>query len=59
MTAAGIWNCVKRLRSFYGQDAHFHITSQKGEGTQVWMEFPCHFAGEDGKEMKDESVDNR
>ena len=38
----GIWNCVKRLRSFYGQDAHFHITSQKGEGTQVWMEFPCH-----------------
>ena len=39
----GIWNCVKRLRSFYGQDAHFHITSQKGEGTQVWMEFPCHF----------------
>ena len=55
----GIWNCVKRLRSFYGQDAHFHITSQKGEGTQVWMEFPCHFAGEDGKEMKDESVDNR
>ena len=55
----GIWNCVKRLRSFYGQDAHFHITSQKGEGTQVWMEVPCHFAGEDGKEMKDESVDNR
>ena len=36
----GIWNCVKRLRSFYGDRADFRITSRKGEGTQVWMEFP-------------------
>lgn len=36
----GIWNCVKRLHSFYGEKADFRITSRKGEGTQVWMEFP-------------------
>ncbi len=36
----GIWNCQKRLRSFYGEKANFRITSRKGEGTQVWMEFP-------------------
>ncbi len=36
----GIWNCVKRLRGFYGDRAEFRITSRKGEGTQVWMEFP-------------------
>lgn len=40
-----------------GRTFSYYFT--KGEGTQVWMEFPCHFAGEDGKEMKDESVDNR
>lgn len=48
----GIWNCVKRLRSFYGEKADFRITSRKGEGTQVWMEFPCGKAGQDGCERQ-------
>lgn len=36
----GIWNCVRRLHSFYGNVAKFRITSRKGKGTQVWIEIP-------------------
>lgn len=54
----GIWNCVKRLRSFYGEEALFHITSKTGEGTQVWIQIPCYFAGKDGEDTNDEPVDH-
>ncbi len=36
----GIWNCRRRLESFFGEAAVLKITSTKGEGTQVWMELP-------------------
>lgn len=36
----GIYNCRKRLELFYGADASLKITSEKGEGTQVWIELP-------------------
>ncbi len=36
----GIWNCRRRLESFFGDAAVLNITSVKGEGTQVWMELP-------------------
>ena len=58
----GIWNCVKRLHSFYGEEARFHITSRKGEGTQVWIQIPCRSNVEEKdegrKEKCDESVDS-
>lgn len=49
----GIYNCVKRLRLFYGEAAIFSVASRPGEGTQVWMKIPRkeqHF---------DELVDSR
>lgn len=42
----GIWNCIRRLRLFYGEAAKFSITSVIGEGTQVWMEIPCTKGGD-------------
>lgn len=36
----GIWNCLRRLRLYYGEDFKFRVTSKYGEGTQVWMELP-------------------
>jgi two-component system sensor histidine kinase YesM len=40
-THVGIYNCVRRLRLFYGENVKFSITSKLGEGTQIWIEFPC------------------
>ncbi len=54
----GIWNCIKRLHSFYGNQVGFQISSRKGEGTQVWMELPCMEEGRKStKEDKNEPVD--
>lgn len=36
----GIWNCRRRLETFFGNNALLKITSVKGEGTQVWIELP-------------------
>ena len=36
----GIWNCVKRLRSFYGQDAHFILLHKKVKGLRYGWSFP-------------------
>lgn len=36
----GIYNCVKRLKLFYGQESSFSITSEIGAGTQVWIAIP-------------------
>lgn len=41
VTHVGIYNCIRRLRLFYGPDMEFSITSSPGEGTQVWIELPC------------------
>lgn len=40
-THVGVYNCLRRIRLFYGEDIRFSITSHPGEGTQVWMELPC------------------
>lgn len=53
-THVGIWNCMKRLYTFYGDQAQLKISSEKEKGTQIWIEIPCE---ED--EIKDESVDCR
>lgn len=37
----GIWNCLRRLKYYYGEHYDFHITSEIGGGTQVWMELPA------------------
>lgn len=36
----GIWNCRRRLEAFYGGEARLSIISNRGEGTQVFMELP-------------------
>ena len=46
----GIWNCRKRLKIFYGEDAEMTISSAVGEGPQVWMKLPIIRRGEDGGE---------
>lgn len=46
----GIWNCINRLYSFYGEKVLFRITSQPGEGTQIWLQIPCIY-----KEKTEES----
>ena len=45
----GLWNCRRRLELMYGENCTFHITSQPGEGTQVFIEIPM--------EVQDESFD--
>ena len=45
----GLWNCRRRLDLMYGEDCTFHITSQPGEGTQIFIEIPM--------EVQDESFD--
>lgn len=49
-THIGIWNCRRRLKIFYGEDAEMTISSAVGEGTQVWMKLPIVRRGEDGGE---------
>lgn len=41
VTHVGIYNCVRRMKLFYGENMKFSITSVKGEGTQMWLEIPC------------------
>jgi len=36
----GIWNCRRRLKMYYGDEAVLNITSVINEGTQVWIEIP-------------------
>lgn len=37
----GILNSIHRLQTLYGEKAQLRVTSKKGVGTQVWIEFPC------------------
>jgi len=37
----GIWNCIRRLKLLYQDRAEISITSEEGEGTQIWMKIPC------------------
>jgi sensor histidine kinase YesM len=39
-THIGIWNCRRRLKLIYGEEAHMTISSVPGEGTQVWIQLP-------------------
>lgn len=48
-THVGIFNCMRRLKLFYGNKAQITITSKTNEGTQVFMKLPR-------VEEKDESI---
>ena len=48
-THVGVYNCMRRLKLFYGDRAQITITSKVGEGTQVFMKLPR-------VEEKDESI---
>ena len=49
----GIWNCLHRLRLYYGDDAEFRITSRTGEGTQVWISLPLTLPETGGSALDD------
>lgn len=34
----GIWNCIRRLKYYYGNEQECKITSHPNEGTQIWLE---------------------
>lgn len=36
----GIWNCRRRMEVFYGSSARMDIVSERGEGTQIWLDLP-------------------
>lgn len=46
----GIWNCRRRMEVFYGDSAKMNIVSQRGKGTQIWLDLPLTLDGG----MKDE-----
>ena len=33
----GIWNCIRRLKYYYGDQQELTISSEPGQGTQVWI----------------------
>ena len=37
----GIWNCMRRLKLLYQEQAEISINSEEGAGTQIWMKIPC------------------
>ena len=36
----GIWNCVRRVELFYGEEGTIHFTSAEGQGTQIYLIVP-------------------
>lgn len=42
----GLWNCRRRLYLMYGDNGTFHITSQPGEGTQIFIAIPMEVENE-------------
>ena len=36
----GIWNCLRRVELFYGDEGEIHFTSAEGRGTQVYLIVP-------------------
>ena len=46
----GIWNCHRRMEVFYGASAKMNIISERGNGTQVWLDLPLI---QDGRGIKD------
>lgn len=46
----GIWNCRRRMEVFYGDSAKMKIVSERGQGTQIWLDLPLTIDGG----MKDE-----
>ena len=37
----GIWNCIRRIELFYGEEGSVHFSSGEGKGTQVYLTIPC------------------
>lgn len=45
----GIWNCIQRLNAYYNKNYYFSITSQPGNGTQIWIELPLKIYDKDSE----------
>jgi len=43
----GVWNCLRRLKMIYGERVYFRITSEKGNGTQIFMKIPLEGEADD------------
>ena len=41
----GIWNCRRRMEVFYGDSAKMNIVSERGQGTQIWLDLPLTLDG--------------
>lgn len=48
----GIWNCMRRMKLFYGEKAEFTVNA-KGGGTQIYIELPDLKEGGDSHENTD------
>lgn len=55
----GVWNCRKRIRMYYGEDAVLRISSKLTEGTQIWMELPFNALRVNEEDEADEVFDGR
>ncbi|MBQ9252943.1 MAG: histidine kinase [Clostridia bacterium] len=43
----GIWNCVRRIELFYGEEGEIHFSSGMDQGTQIYLIIPCRRAEEE------------
>lgn len=53
LTHIGIYNCRRRLETFYEYDASLKIISHRGSGTQVWLDIPYQKKEEKNNEFAD------
>lgn len=51
----GLWNCRRRLRMIYGE-SDIKITSEPGNGTQIWVEIPLRVKTEPAKAGREEEM---
>ncbi len=41
----GIWNCIRRVEVFFGENPDMNISSVREQGTQVWLNLPFREGG--------------
>ncbi len=46
----GIYNCLRRIELFYGEEGEVNFSSEKGKGTQVYMVVPFLASGNEEEE---------
>jgi len=46
----GIYNCLRRIELFYGEEGEVNLSSEKGKGTQVYMVVPFLASGNEEEE---------